>query len=342
MWFLRFALTPRKAIITMKYAFIITLLILTGAISARAASLDVCATTPDLGALAAEVGGEYVRVTVFAKGREDPHFVEARPSFIRDLHRADLFILTGMELEIGWAPALINKARNRDVLPGGRGYLDASRAIVPFEVPTATFDRSMGDVHAQGNPHYMLDPVNGYRVAQLIRDKLCQLDPAHSDGYHANCDDFARRLAAALCGEGTDAAAKLERLARGGSVVATGGWLAQTQSIRGAKVVGDHNAWVYFTERFGLDTIGFMEPIPGQPPTMRHLRSLVERMNAQGVHGILSIVYFRPEHARFLAEHTDAGVIDLAHQVGARPGTDSYIDMIDHNVRAAAALGGGS
>lgn len=326
----------------MKYMLAL-LLMLAVAVSAQAASLDICTTTPELGALAKEVGGDPVRVTVFAKGREDPHFVEARPSFIRDLHRADLFILSGMELEIGWAPALTSKARNRDVLPGGRGYLDASRAIVPLEVPTTTIDRSMGDVHAQGNPHYLLDPVNGYRVAQLICDKLCELDPSHNQDYRAHCDDFSRRLAAALCGESADAVSQLERLSRGEQVQATGGWLAQAQSMRGAKVVGDHNAWVYFTERFGLDTIGFMEPIPGQPPTMRHLRSLVEQMNAQGVRGILSTVYFRAEHARFLTSNSDAVVIELAHQVGARPETDSYIDMIDHNMRAAAAvLGGGS
>src|SRR5919109_1753657 len=139
--------------------------------------LQVAVTVPDLGSLVREIGGDQIVVTVFAKGTEDPHFVEAKPSFIKTLSTADLFIQMGMELEMGWAPALQQNARNARVLPGARGFLDASAAITPLEIPSGPVDRSLGDVHPAGNPHYLLDPINGLRVGRLIRDKLIELRP---------------------------------------------------------------------------------------------------------------------------------------------------------------------
>ena len=164
------------------------------------AALLVASTTTDLGNLAETVGGDEVKVTVFAKGPQDPHFIEPRPSFIRTLHDADLFVQNGMQLEIGWAPVLLRSARNPGVMPGGRGYLDASVAIAPLEVPTAAVDRSMGDVHPYGNPHYLSDPVNGLRVARLIRDKLIELRPEGEEGFRARHAAFAAALAQALVG----------------------------------------------------------------------------------------------------------------------------------------------
>ena len=134
--------------------------------------LKVCATVPELGSLVREIGGNQVAVTVFAKGTENPHFVEAKPSLIKELSQADLYVQMGLELEVGWAPVLLQNASNGKVLQGARGYLDASTVINPMDIPSGTIDRSMGDVHPYGNPHYLTDPLNGLKVAALIRDKL--------------------------------------------------------------------------------------------------------------------------------------------------------------------------
>jgi ABC-type Zn uptake system ZnuABC Zn-binding protein ZnuA len=326
-----------------------------GGALAAPAPLQACATVPELGSLVQDVGGDLVTVTVFAKGTEDPHFVEPKPSFIKALSLCDLYLQTGLDSEIGWAPVLLRNARNGAVLPGGRGFLDASRAITPLEVPTGPVDRSMGDVHPMGNPHYLLDPVNGLKVARLIRDKLIELRPEGRAYFEHRHDVFRRRLEAALIGERLATKYDAEKLAllfeRGrlraflrdqGEESLLGGWLGQMLPHQGAKLVSDHNTWPYFTRRFGLHVIGQMEPKPGIPPTTSHLRALVERMRAEGVKAIVTVPYYDPRHARFVSQHTGATVASLAHQVGARADTDDYVRMLDYNVRQlAAALSGG-
>ena len=168
---------------------------------ANAEKLKVCATVPDLGSLVIEVGGDEVSVTVFGKGQEDPHFIEAKPSFIKATSEADMFVELGMEMEIGYAPLLLGNARNSRVLQNGPGFVDASRAITPIELPSGSVDRSMGDVHAAGNPHYLLDPINGLKVAALLRDKLVELRPEKKDYFDARYSDFRKRLGNALVGE---------------------------------------------------------------------------------------------------------------------------------------------
>ena len=276
---------------------------------ATAAPLRVCATVPDLGDLVQRVGGDEVAVTVFAKGGEDPHFVEAKPGFIRALSQADLFVEVGLELEVGWAPVLLKNARNVRVQPGQPGYLDASRAITPRDVPQGPVDRSMGDVHAAGNPHYLLDPENGRAVAVLIRDRLMALRPAGEAGFRERQGVLDRELAALTARAQADLA-----------------------PARGRKVVVDHNLWPYFAERFGLAVSAHLEPKPGLPPTTRHLGEVVERMRAEQIGLILTSPYFDARHARFVAERTGARVVALAHQVGARPGADSYPALIAYNV----------
>jgi ABC-type Zn uptake system ZnuABC Zn-binding protein ZnuA len=311
--------------------------------------LQVAVTLPDLGSLVREIGGDQVAVAVFAKGTEDPHFVEAKPSFIKTLSEANLFVEGGMEGEMGWAPALLQNARNAKVLPGAPGFLDASAVITPLDVPTGPVDRSMGDVHPAGNPHYLPDPINGLRVARLIRDKLIELRPDRQRYFEERYASFRQRLGAALVGEALAKKYDVEKLAllfeagklgdflkSQGEESLLSGWFGLMLPYRGAKVVSDHNTWPYFARRFGISVIGFLEPKPGLPPTTKHLNELIENMRAQGAKVILANPYFDPRFAQFVAERTGAQVVSMAHQVGARAGTNDYISVVDYNVRQLA------
>lgn len=317
---------------------------------AAARDLRVVATLPDLGSLVRSLGGDDVSVTVLAKGPQDPHFVEARPSFIQKLHRADLFVVNGMDLEIGWVPALLRTARNPDIAPGGAGYLDASRAIAPMEVPTTRVDRSMGDVHPFGNPHYLTDPVNGLRVAELILRKLKELRPEHADDFAARGAAFREALVRALVGDDLvtlhGAAAlgmHLESgdlgafLAKAGGSSAVGGWLGDLSPHRGALAVQDHRLWPYFARRFGLVLVDTLEPRPGIAPTTRHLTEVVGRMQSDEVRIVLSSPYIDARHAEWVAEKTGAKVVRMSHQTGGRSGTDGYIQTVGYNVQQLLA-----
>ena len=315
--------------------------------------LRVAATVPELGSLARAIGGAQVTVIVFAKGTEDAHFVEAKPSFIKDLSAADVYIQSGLELEVGWAPVLLHNARNSKVLPGAPGYVDAAEVITPLEVPTGPVDRSMGDVHPAGNPHYLTDPLNGLRVAQLLRDRFSALRPAHRASFAEHYTAFRQRVGAALVGEPLAQKYDVEKLAllfehgrlgaflqSQGETPLLGGWLGTMVPYAGTKAVADHNLWPYFARRFGLTLRGFMEPKPGVPPTTKHLQELVQTMQAEKIGIILTSVYYDPRHAQFLAQHTGAKAVAMAHQVGARAGTEEYLRMVEYNVRQlAAALG---
>ncbi|MEB2343168.1 MAG: metal ABC transporter substrate-binding protein [Deltaproteobacteria bacterium] len=312
---------------------------------ARADALRVVATTPDLADLARQVGGDAVEVTSLAKGPQDVHFVEPRPSFVKELHRAELLIRVGMGLESGWLPPLLGAARNPRIQRGAAGSLDASTAIVPREVPQARVDRSMGDVHPFGNPHYLPDPLNGLRVAGAIRDRLSALRPDQARAFAARYHAFAARLVerlvgAELAGQRTPAeiAAAVEAgrlpalVAEAGASL--GGWLGAIGTGPPRKAVEDHRAWIYLAERFGLELVAALEPLPGIAPTTRQLQEVVEQMQAERVNLILSTPYFSPRHAEFVAERTGARIVELAHQTGSRPGTDDYLATVDFNVRA--------
>jgi len=322
---------------------------------AAAAPLKICATIPDLGSLAEAVGGDAVTVSVFAKGTQDAHFVEARPSFITLLHEADVFVQVGLEFESGYAPLLLRQARNAKLLAGQPGFIDAAQAIVPMEVPAGIVDRSLGDVHAFGNPHYLLDPLNGVRVARLIADRLGTLRPERRAYFEDRYARFSARIGAALVGEPLAAkydVAKLAVLAEHGRLVGflseqgdaalLGGWLATLQPYQGTRAVDDHNIWPYFARRFGLTIVGHMEPRPGIPPTTSHLTELIARMRADGVRLVLAAPYYDERHARFVAEATGAAVVTLAHMVGSRPDTGDYIALFDYNVRELARVLGTS
>jgi len=340
-----------------RWIFILTLLAVF-VFTARplfAQTLRVCATVPELGSLFREVGGDQVNVTVFAKGTEDAHFVEAKPSFIKALSECDVYGQVGMELEIGWAPVLLREARNDKVLPGSSGYIDASTAITPLEAPSAPVDRSMGDVHPFGNPHFLLDPLNGLKVAALIRDRLGAIQPASVEYFTERYNVFRQHLGVAMVGETLAKKYDFEKLAllfeRGklidflksqGEDAQLAGWLAVLRPYHGAKVVIDHNMWPYFAERFGLQIIGALEPKPGIPPTTAHLNEVILAMKANDVKAVLAAAYYDPRYAQFVSENTGAKVAAMANQAGARPGTEDYLAMTDYNVRqVAAALGSG-
>jgi ABC-type Zn uptake system ZnuABC Zn-binding protein ZnuA len=313
--------------------------------SALAKPLRVVASTPDLGSLVREVGGDQVTVAVLAKPSEDPHFVEAKPSFVKEMNQADLYVSTGLDLEMGYQSVLLTGARNARILPGSTGYVDASVAITPMDVPLVPVDRSMGDVHPFGNPHYLVDPLLGLKVAALLRDMLATLRPEQRPYFTQRYEDFERRIDDALVGPTLARKYGAEKLAtlfeygklmpfleKQGEASRLGGWLGQMAPFYGTKAVDDHPIWTYFARRFGLQIIGHMEPKPGVPPTTRHLQELIEVMKATHVPLILASAYYDPRHAELVASQTGATLVRMANQVGARPGTDDYIATVDYNV----------
>jgi len=276
--------------------------------SARA-ELNVVAATQDLASIAQEIGGDKIKVTPMAKGYQDPHFVEAKPSFVLTLNRADLLIVVGRDLEIGWLPPLITQSRNAKIQPGSKGYLDPSQTAKILELPTGTVTRAMGDVHPLGNPHYWLDPENGRRIAQAIKDRLSELDAANAAYYAQREADFGRRL--------TEAQQR---------------WKAQMAPYKGLKVVTYHRSWANFVDAFGLDVIGYVEPKPGIPPTPQHTLDVINAMKAQNVKLILVEPYFDLKTPNSIAEKTGARVVVLPPSVGGVPAASDYFKLFDTDV----------
>jgi zinc/manganese transport system substrate-binding protein len=279
-----------------------------------AAALRVVTTTADLAALATEVGGDKVQVDALGKGYQDPHFVEPKPSFILLVNRADLLIAVGRELEIGWLPPLVSSSRNSKIQPGANGYLDASLNVKILEIPTGQITRAMGDVHPSGNPHYWLDPDNGRRIAQAIRDKLSELSPADKAYFAQRYSDFDRRLA--------DAQKK---------------WDATMAPYKGTKIVTYHRSWPNFVERFGLETIGYVEPKPGIPPSPSHTLELIDEMKRQGVKLILVEPYFDQKTPLAIASQVGGKVLILAPSVGGTKEATDYIQLFEYDVNLLAS-----
>jgi ABC-type Zn uptake system ZnuABC Zn-binding protein ZnuA len=297
---------------------LLLLALLAAGVPASAAPLRVVATTEDLASLAREVGGDRVKVDAVARGYQDPHAVEAKPSFILLFNRAELLVVVGRELEIGWLPALVQQSRNAKIQPGAAGYLDASVGARILDIPTGQITRAMGDVHPQGNPHYWLDPGNGRRMAQAIQRKLSELRPADASYFAARYADFDRRL-----GE------------------AEKRWDAAMGLFRGAKVVTYHRSWSNLVDRFGLDVIGFVEPRPGVPPSPAHTFTLMQEMKRSGVKALLVEPYFDTKTPESIARETGAKVVVLPPSVGGVPQAKDYISLFDHLVSLlSAALGG--
>src|SRR2546430_8311186 len=277
--------------------------------------LNVVATLPDFGSLAREIGGDKIDIVVLAKATEDPHFVDARPSFVVSLRNADVLIDGGAELELGWLPPLSQNARNPKIEIGKPGRVQASQGIRLMNVPT-NVTRAAGDVHALGNPHFMSDPIIAKAVAQHIAQALSAVDPANAAFYEANYKRFEATINA-----------KLQE------------WGAALLPFKGQNVVAYHDSWPYFGHRFGLNIDTFLEPKPGIPPSPSHLAEVIEKMKAQKMKAIIVEPFHDRKIAERVASATGAKVVDFAQYPGALPGTDTYIKLIDALVsRLAAAL----
>jgi len=279
--------------------------------------LNVVATTPDLAAIAREIGGDAVTVTALAKPTEDPHFVDAKPSHLVTLNRADVLIEGGAELELGWLPPLLDNARNDKIAAGAPGRIVASQGIRMLEIP-ATFDRSKGDVHSLGNPHFLVDPVDAKVVAGEIADHFAKVNPAAAETFKANLQKFDDTIDRKLVE-----------------------WQKLLAPFRGTKIVTYHKDFVYFAERFGLEIVEELEPKPGIAPSPAHLTKVVSTMQATKARVILVQPYQNRKTAETVARQTGATVLDMAQQPGAVPNTATYFDVMDHLVQTlAAALGG--
>jgi zinc/manganese transport system substrate-binding protein len=277
---------------------------------ARAADkLKVITATTDLAALAQEVGGDRVDVDSVARGYQDPHFVEAKPSFLLKLRKADLLIVVGLELEIGWLPPLITQSGNGRIQVGAAGYFDASRFARILEIPTGQVTRAEGDVHPQGNPHYWLDPDNGLRVAKGIADKLSEMRPADAAYFAQRYASFEQRLHQA------------EQK-----------WLAEMQPYHGRKVVTYHRSWPNFAEHFGLDVVGYIEPRPGIPPSPQHTLELMQMMKRDGVKVIMVEPYFDLKTPDAVARDTGGLVVVLMPSVGGDKSITDYFQLFDYDI----------
>jgi len=277
--------------------------------TAEAKKLKVVTTLTDLASLTQEVGGDKIDVEALAKGYQDPHFVEPKPSFLLKLRNADLLISVGLDLEIGWLPPLITQSGNAKIQPGANGYLDASQFAEILEIPQGKLTRAEGDVHPLGNPHYWLDPDNGRRMAKGIATKLIEMDPADQAYFQQREQDFEKRLAAAE--------------AR---------WKAQMAPYRGRKVVTYHRSWPNFAKHFGLDVIGYIEPRPGIPPTPSHTIELVNLMKRENVKLLLIEPYFDSKTPNSIASMVGGRVVVLLPSVGGKPEVTDYFKLFDYDI----------
>jgi zinc/manganese transport system substrate-binding protein len=277
-----------------------------------AAKLRVVATTTELRALVQTVGGDLVEVDSLARGNQNPHDLEIRPSQMVKLRRADLVVLNGLELD-GWAEVSIQGSHNPELVPGGRGRVDASRGIPVLEVPVGRVDRSMGDVHPAGNPHYTLDPGMAPIITANIVEGLARVAPESRAAF----EDGRRRFLATL----EPAMAK---------------WAETLAPFKGARIVVDHSQWNYFFARYGLVLAGTVEERPGIPPTPTHLVRLAAQMKADGVKALILEPWGDRRLADRLASETGAKVVPMAPAVGAVKGTDTYLAWIDYNVNTLA------
>jgi zinc/manganese transport system substrate-binding protein len=285
---------------------LIALLMLSGSAQAK---VQVVTTIETFADLARRVGGDRVEVQALSRGYMDPHFVEPKPNLVLALNRADLLVHVGLELEIGWLPPLVLGARNENIQPGATGNLDASSSIPVLDVPSTRVDRSMGDIHPSGNPHYWVPPDNALIVAQEIAKRLMALDPSGRDTYERNLKGFASALQA--------------RRAE---------WEKQAAPLRGMKVVTYHKSWSYLSKWLGLVEEGYLEPKPGIPPSPSHVASLIAAMRQNGVKILIMESFYPRNTAELVTQKSGARLVVLPSDVGADKSVGDYFALVDQVV----------
>jgi zinc/manganese transport system substrate-binding protein len=284
------------------------------------AKVRVVSTLQDFASITGSIGGSLVETESLAKGYQDPHFVDAKPSFILKLSRADLLIVAGLELEIGYLPPMIDQSRNPKIHPGGAGYLDVSTGCDILERPTGQVTRAMGDVHPYGNPHFWTDPDNGRVIARSIAGKLSELDPGNAPAYAKGLSAFEAKLA------------EKDRE-----------WLGKMAPFAGAKVVSFHRSWPNFAKHFKLDIAGEIEPKPGIPPTPSHTLEIINLISTDKIRAILMEPYFDSKTPKYIAAQTGSTVVVAYPSVGGTPEIKDYFDLFDVDIDALVkALGGAS
>jgi zinc/manganese transport system substrate-binding protein len=309
--------------------------------------IKVVATLPDFAKIAEAVGGDKVHVSTIASGLQDPHFVDAKPSYMVKLRDADLFLVNGLELEIGWVPKLIEGSRNGKIKAGGAGYVDCSRDIPVVEVPSREVTRVEGDVHPFGNPHYTTDPLNGKIIAETIAEAFERARPESVEYFEGRKKAFQASLDEAMFGkELVDLVGgkKLDRLCRSGELggflekesiggaklsAKLGGWLAKMKPLKGSKMVFYHKSYTYFIDRFGLDVSNFVELKPGIQPGPSHLAELVGAIRKDGIKVVATHAFYDEKIGALVAEKGGAQLVTLPLQVGGVPGADDYLKFFD-------------
>ncbi|RMH72775.1 MAG: zinc ABC transporter substrate-binding protein [Gemmatimonadetes bacterium] len=276
--------------------------------------LNVVTTTQDLAALAQEVGRDLIQVKSLTKGSQDAHFIEPKPSMILAAKKADMLVCVGASLEIGWLPVLLQSARNKSILVGQPGYVDGSTVVELLDKPAGPIDRSMGDVHPEGNPHYLLDPMNGLAVAKLICERLATLDPANASAYQRNYADFETRL-----------------------MQANAVWHEKMALYKGQPVLEYHSSWRYLLNAFGLAPAGQLEEKPGIAPSPARLKAVIDLIEQQQVNILLFTTYQNEKHAKYLNQKTGIHALKLPLSVGGIAGVDTYIGLFDYLVNAISA-----
>jgi zinc/manganese transport system substrate-binding protein len=275
---------------------------------AAEARLRVVATIETLGDLCRQVGGDRVEVTPLSHGYQDPHFVEAKPSLVLTLNRADALIHVGLDLEVGWLPPLVQQSRNPRIQRGQPGNIDASSAIAVEDVPNIPADqlRALGDIHPLGNPHYWIPPRNARAIARLLAQRLAALDAAGAPAYQAALAAFERRLDAKQAE-----------------------WERSAAPLRATKVVTYHKSWSYVAGWLGMQEMGYVEPKPGIPPTANHTAQLITLMRSANVPLVLVESFYPTSLARFVADNAHARLALLPSDVGATPAIKTYFDLVD-------------
>ncbi len=281
------------------------------------ATLRVVTTTQDLAAIAEAVGGEQVKVQSLTRGTRDPHFATAKPSMIRKVFRADLLLVIGADLEIGWLPPLLQSARNGQVLPGNPGYLDLSSVVPLLGKTSGPVSRAMGDVHVKGNPHYWLDPHNGIRMAKAIATRLGELDPVNKDNYQQRFKTFKQKVDNKLPA-----------------------WNAELSQLKGKPVIAYHKSFVYLADAFGFHIVDEIEPKPGIAPSAASLNALVTRIQTERIGLLIMEPYYERRSASYISEQTGIHVAVLPQSVGAQPNINSYVDLFDAIVATFNRVGG--